>query len=401
MDLLNENQYQQKQKMSNGKKAILILMVLSIIAVAIVIALMVYIDSKKVVKAMIYVNDNQVEVTPELIYTDNEGNQYIQLKKLANLVGYEYYRNEYPKDGEDPEKCYIRNENLIASFAMDTNKMYKYEEKTNLDYQYYDLNFNILMYDNELYIALPDIQVGLNMQCIKDENNNIKIYTTEALVDKYDKELSDRGYLLAKDQNNRKAISYGKLIASKNGLWRVLDTNFEEIIGGKYSTIYFDEKNSNYIVSNSNGRYGIISISGAVNIELEYDMVEVLNYENMLYKVKENDKYRIMKFDGTILTQNEYDDIGYPAEPSKKIPYTLIIPELDGKSGETIVVKQNEKYGLIYLDTGEEFIPCNEIDKLYSVEEVAGKKYKIEIKETTHDLITYIEFINTTVMPMN
>lgn len=401
MDLLNENQYGQKEKMPNGKKAILILLVLSIIAVMIVIVLMLYVDSKKVEKAELYINDSAVEITENLVLTDDTGNQYISLKELSELVGYEYYSNEYPKEWEDPEKCYIKNEKLITSFAMDANQIFKYEEDTKLDYQYYNLKFNILMFNKKLYIALADLQVALNMQCTRDENNNIRINTTENLIAKYEEELKNRDYTLAEDQNNRKAIAYGNLIVNKNGLWSVLNTNFEEIIGSKYSTIYFDEKNLNYIVSNSNDRYGIISNSGAVKISLKYDMLEILNYDKMLYKVKNNDKYGIMKSDETMLTQIEYDEIGYPAEPSKKIKYTLIIPELDGRTGETIVVKQNNKYGLVYLETGEEFIHCNEIDKLYAIEEIEGFQYKIEINKEVYDLAEYIQYINTTVMPIS
>ena len=41
------------------------------------------------------------------------------------------------------------------------------------------------------------------------------------------------------DQNNQKALAYGWIVVSKDGVWSVLNTNFEEIIGAKFASIYF------------------------------------------------------------------------------------------------------------------------------------------------------------------
>ncbi len=394
MDLLNENQYE-ANKAPKGKKTVLILLILSIISVIAVIIAMIYVSENTVKADTLQINGQTKEITVDLIIKDNNGVQYISLRELANSINYEYYSNEYPKEGEDQSKCYIKNNKLITSFEMDSNQIYKYEEGTDLDYQYYTLNYNIIMYNNKLYISLVDLQKALNIVCTKDTNNVIRINTTENLVETYKQKLKDTGYTLTEEQNNQKAISYGWLIVNKNGVWSVLDTNLQEVVGSKYETIYFDEKNLDYIVSNISGQYGIISNSGSIKYSFKYDNLEVLNYENMLYKVKNNGKYGIMKSDGTMLTEIIYDEIGYPAEPENKIVYTLIIPELDGKSGETIVVKQNDKYGLIYLTTGKEFIKCRDLDKIYCVKDYGTTYYKIELDEMEFELIEYIELMNT------
>lgn len=400
MDLLNENQYETK-KTPKSKKIVLILLILSIIGAIGIIIAMLYVSENTVKPDTLKINGQVKEITEGLLIKTADGIQYISLRDLANLVNYEYYSNEYPKEGEDSSKCYIKNNKLITSFEMDSNQIYKYEEGTNLDYQYYTLNYNIIIYNNKLYIALADLQQALNIVCTKDTNNLITINTTENLVATYNEKLKDTGYALTEDQNNLKALSHGYLIVNKNGIWSVLDTNLQEIVGSKYKTIYFDEKNLDYIVSNTNGQYGIISTTGSIKNSFKYDSIEVLNYENEFYKVKNNNKYGIMKSDGTMLTDIIYDEIGYPEEPSNKIVYTLIIPELDGKSGETIVVKQNNKYGLIYLETGKEFIKCDTLDKIYSVKDYGTTSYKIEIEKQVFELSEYIKIINTHIIELN
>lgn len=400
MDLLNENQYQKTEE-PKGKKIVLILLILSIVLVIIIIALMIVLGSQETVGITLYINDQQQEISDNLIIQDNQGNQYIELERLAHMLGYQFDNSEYQTYGVDTTKCYIRNENLISGFELDSNRMYKYEIGTNLDYQYYDLNHNIIMYNGKLYIAIADLVEALNLYCTTDENNVIRISSAEHLSNSYQQQLQERGYTLSTDQNNQKALAYGWLIVSKDGVWSVLNTSFEEIIGAKFASIYFDEVNLNYIVSNSNGKYGIIDNTGVIEQPLKYDGLEPLNYENMLYKVKNNNQYGIMKSDGTMLAQIIYDEIGYQAEPQSNILYTLIIPELENETEKTIVVKQNEKYGLIYLETGETLLPCDHLDKLYSVNELGEVEYKVEVQEQTLDLLQYLELRNLITVDLN
>lgn len=400
MDLLNENKYNQKQT-PKGKKVVLLLLIISIIAVIAIVSLMIYLEANKVITDTLYIDGVKQETGNDITYNDPEGNRYISLKDLAEKVGYEYYSSEYGKYGTDTTKCYIKNKNLIVGFELDSNQIYKYEENTNLDYQYYTLKYNIAIYNNKLYIAMADLQKALNAYCTIDTNKVISISTMEYLASSYQEQLKETGYSVVTEQNNQKALAYGWIIVTKDGMLSVLDTNFEEIIGSKYKTIYFDEYNTNYIVSNINGRYGIIKASGQIEKSLIYDGLELLNYENMLYKVKNNNMYGIMKKDGTLLTDIVYEDIGYPADPTNKILYTLIIPELNGKSGKTIVVKQNKKYGLIYLENGQTYLPTDHLDKLYSVNDMGQIYYKVEAEKQTVDLLDYLNYRETQQVTLN
>lgn len=394
MDLLNEEKYQEK-KPSKGKKIVLILLILSIISVIGIVALMVYLESVKVIPNTLFVDNEQKTINNEFIISDGSNNKYVQLKSLSEFLGYKYYSSEYQKYGTDTTKCYIKNDNLISGFEQDSNKIYKYEEGTTLDYQYYNLENNIIAYNNNLYISIADLQEALNVKCSVNQNNQIKMYTIEYLLSTYQEQLKDTGYTIAQDQNNQKAIAYDWLIVNKNGMWSVLDENLKEIIGPEYKSMYFDEFNKEYIVSNSKGQYGIIDTNGLIKQSLKYDSLEIVNYKNMLYKVENNKKYGIMKKDGTILVDIKYEEIGYPADASKKILYTLIIPNIYENRGETIVVKQNKKYGLVYLENGKEFLPCDNVEKLYSINELGETKYMVEAAEGTGGLVEYLKFRET------
>lgn len=395
MDLLNENQYK-KEQTPKSKKIVLIVLILAIVITIFIAFALLYIKTQQKSPKTLKINDKEVKMTETLIIETTEGNKYISLKEIAQLLGYEYYNNEYGESGENKEKGYIKSGTLITGFEKDTKKIYKYEEETNLDYQYYELKSNVIMYNNNLYISSADISQALNV--IYGENKSIiSIQTINNKIDEYTQslKLKDNGYTIAQDLNNQKAIIYGMLVVKKNDKWGVIDKNSNEIIGNKYSTIYFDEYNMNFIVSDSNGRYGILSNNGEIICALKYDGLEILNYENMLYKVKYNGKYGIMSADTKLLTNIIYDDIGYPEDSNKKIKYTLIIPELIENTGEMMVVKQNNKYGLIDISTGEEVIGCDQLDKIYAIEELGEISYKVEINETTFDLIDVIKYLKT------
>lgn len=395
MDLLNENQYK-KEQTPKSKKIVLIVLILAIVITIFIAFALLYIKTQQKSPKTLKINDKEVKMTETLIIETTEGNKYISLKEIAQLLGYEYYNNEYGESGENKEKGYIKSGTLITGFEKDTKKIYKYEEETNLDYQYYELKSNVIMYNNNLYISSADISQALNV--IYGENKSIiSIQTINNKIDEYTQslKLKDNGYTIAQDLNNQKAIIYGMLVVKKNDKWGVIDKNSNEIIGNKYSTIYFDEYNMNFIVSDSNGRYGILSNNGEIICALKYDGLEILNYENMLYKVKYNGKYGIMSADTKLLTNIIYDDIGYPEDSNKKIKYTLIIPELIENVSEMMVVKQNNKYGLIDISTGEEVIGCDQLDKIYAIEELGEISYKVEINETTFDLIDVIKYLKT------
>jgi len=386
MDLLNNKQI--KREESKGKKMVKILLIMSIILFVAIVLIMVFLSNKEKSKTTLTVNGQLKEITQDLFINDNNGTQYISIKDLASLLGYQYYGGDYISLGVDNKKCYIKNENLISGFEMNSKKMYKHEEGTNLDYQYYDLKNQAVMYNDKLYISLNDLRMALNVSYQRDKNNKIVINSMEYLNGVYSKNLKSKGFTLDDTKNNLKALAYGMIIAKKDNQYSILNTKYEEIVAARYASIYFNEYNLEFIVSNLNGRYGIISYTGTIEQSLAYDGMEILNYENMIYKVKYNEKFGIVDKEGELLTEVVYDEIGYPADEKNKIINTVLIEDIEGT---LIVVKQNEFYGLVRLEDGEVYLPCDHLEKIYGINELGEIKYKVEVEGQTLYLEEYLE----------
>ena len=107
---------------------------------------------------------------------------------------------------------------------------------------------------------ISDILSGLGL-AINEKNNNEIIINYPIILDKKIME-----FVL---NSNYKLINQtlGTFLSD------FLNTNFEEILGSTYASIYFDEYNKNYIVSNNNGQYGIISNTGSIEKNLKYDKI--------------------------------------------------------------------------------------------------------------------------------
>lgn len=404
MDLLNQsyNNYNSKPEKSKGSKIITALLIVCILLVVLIVSLMFYLKSTQAPKRILDVNGAQIEIAPEVMISDSNGIEYMSLKDLSDTLGYKYNNGAFREYEEDKRKCYIDNKNEIIGFSVDSTLMYKTTEKSEIDYEYYNLSYPILSYQEKLYIATQDIGKALNVLYNGTNPNLIVIRTTENMVEtKYNEELKTKNYNLTTDKNNMKAIAYGMLIANRDNLWGVLTPDYKEIIGNKYRTINFDEFTMSYIVSNERNQYGIISTDGSAKVDLKYDSLKIISHEPLLYEVSKNDKYGIMKKDGTMLTDIEYNRIGYPAENQNKINYTLIIPDLDGKTGRTIVVNKDGKYGLIYLSNGKTFLECEYADKIYEIEELGELKYKVQVDKKTYTLEEYIQLVKQQTVTVN
>lgn len=392
MDLLNQNSYNSKPEKSQGSKLVMVLLVICILLVALILSVMFYLKSTQAPKRILDINGAQEEVAQDVIISDDQGIEYISLKYLTDKLGYKYNKGAFREYGEDNTKCYIDNNEKIIGFTVNSSKIYKTTENSEIDYEYYKLDHNILMYQDKLYIAVNDLKKALNIIYSVPGQNIIAIRTPEATSGAYAEEIKKSNYTLTKDANNIRAIAYGMLVANRDDLWGVLSTeNYQEIIGNKYRTMEFDENTETYIVSNERNQYGIISTDGSVKVALKYDSLKVISHEPLLYEVSKDQKYGIMKKDGTMLTEIEYDKIGYSAEKAKKINYTLIIPDLDEKTGRTVVVYQDGKYGLIYLSNGKTFIAPEIADKIYEIEELGEIKYKAEVEDKIYPLQEFIE----------
>lgn len=397
MDLLQDNK--KKNEKTPAQKVVLSLLIISIILCIIVVMLMAYLSMKGESKPYsMQINGKNVDLSKLQLITNENGRIYISLKSISNYLEYSYYNGEFKVAEENKNKGYIDNHTNIIQFFSDKKEIYKTSEKSKTDYEYYKLDNIIKMYEDNLYIDILDLDIALNLIVShSNENHQTTIQTPKYWLEQRSKKFSENNITISNTPENIKALSHGYAIISKDGKYGVISLNGEEIIGNKYNSISFLEYTRDFIVANTNNKYGIISKDGMAKINLQYDSIEVLNYEPVLYKVKKLDKYGIMREDGSIVNEIKYDSIGYPENKAKEINYTLIIPNINEKIPESIVVCINGKYGLVDLETGNEILTCD-LDGIYSATEDGKDYYIVETQNKKVFLENFIDNINRTII---
>lgn len=400
MNLLEEDK--SKTKKANQRKLVRNLLILSIVLfIVIMVLLMIVPKEQKKNKYTILLNDENISLEEMGVKQTEDATIYIPIKALANKVGYKYYNGEFKIAGEDKDKGYVDNGMCITQFFAKSNKIYKTEEDSNKDYEYYELNHNILDIDNALYISLDDIAKALNIvNTYSEEKNQSIIQTPQYIIEKNEEEFKKEGITISDIKENERAMAYGYIVVEKEEKMGVVDLQGEEVIGAKYNSLVFLEYIEHFIVSNSNDKFGIITSDSKAKIDLQYDSIEVINYNPMLYKVEKLEKFGILKEDGTVLCDTQYDSIGYPQNKEKEINYTLIIPNLNENIPKSIVVCKDKKYGLIDFETGQEILECN-LDGIYTAGQGEKIYYIVEIDKDKKALLeNYINDINKITIKM-
>lgn len=388
MDLLEDNK--KKNNKTPAQKVVLALLIFSIVLCIIIGIAMAFLSTQKENKPYSVLMNGETVNT----ITNESGQYYISLKSICNQLGYNYYNGEFKIAEEDKSKGYIDNGTNIIQFFTNSQKIYKTAEDSNTDYEYYNLDNKILTSGDNLYIAIYDLDVALNLiLSYSEKNNQTTILSPETWISQKATSFKENGVTISNTPENMKALAYGYVVVSKDNKYGVINLNGDELIGNKYNSITFSEYTGQFIVSNTSNQFGIISKDGLAKINLQYDSLEIINYNPLLYKVKKLQKYGVMKEDGTIVNDIVYDSIGYPKNKEREINYTLIIPTLNENIPESIVVCSNGKYGLINLETGKEIISCS-LEGIYSATENETVYYIAEDQKTKVFLQTYIDNLN-------
>lgn len=394
MDLLQENKNNNNK--TPAQKMVLTLLIISII-LCIIIAIIMAVISIQGEKApySIKINGKDVDLNQIQLISNAEGERYISLKTISNLLGYNYYNGEFNLVEEDKNKGYIDNKINIIQFFYDSNEIYKTSEGSHTDYEYYKLSNKIIKSEETLYIDLDDLDIALNLIVnFSSTKNQTVIETPEYWISKNSSNYNSKNISISNTSENKKALSYGYIIVSKDGKYGVINLLGEEIIGIKYNSIKFCEFTNDFIVSNTDNKIGIISSKGLAKISFQYDSLEIINYNPLLYKVEKIKQYGVMREDGSIVNDIIYKSIGYPENKEKGINKTLIIPNLNDNIPESIVVYSNNKYGLINLENGEEIVSCI-LDGLYSVTKDNKTYYIAEAQNTRMFLETFMDKAST------
>lgn len=389
-----------KKEEPKGKKIVLLLLIFSVILLMLVIVAMIALGGKQTKPLTLSINGNNVTIDENLLITDNNGINYISLPKIATFqIGYEYVTGGYLEYTESETKGYLENANQIIQFEADNNKIYKIVPNTSVDYEEFELQYNILQVNNALYIAIDDLNIGLNIvYTYSEKDNKISLNTADNLIKSYQASLTETSQVkaISDEFNNEKAVCYNMLVVSnENEKWGVVDTNFSTIIGNKYSSIEFIESAGVFIVSD-NGKYGVISKETDKRpvLDLNYEEVNIINNDPLFYQVKLAGKYGIINAKGEPIINNLYDSMGYDTKTTTE-QSVLVIKDFGKDKVNALVVCKDGKYGLVNLNNGATIIDCV-VDKIYSKNENRENKYYIQLQEKEIPLDQYVTNINTT-----
>lgn len=401
MDILqqqyNNNQQNNKNK-TNAQKMVLNLIKISVILLIIAIVALMYFNTKpKNYKLSLTINGEAVEIKESLLQEDSQGNKYFSLKKLSELVGYNYFNGEYLKYAEDKDKCYLQNENEVVGFEANSKTIYKTSLDSETDYQYYELSKEIINKNESLYINMDDIKSVLGVYVeYSTETNSIKMDTLDKLAAKYESEIETKmnGSTMDTTYPNIILVLKGMRVISENSKFGVINTKLETVVGAKYNSLKYEEYPNIFIASDTDNKYGIIDIEGNKKINFEYDSIEIINYNPLLYKVKKNSLFGVVNEKGEKIIEPSFREIGYIGNKNDETENTLLIEGLENET-TGIVVKSETGYGIINLKNGQEILPCD-LNKIYSKTDLDTgiKTYYVEKENNIDTLNNYLKQLN-------
>lgn len=396
MDLLQDNEKRIKNEKTPGQKIVLSLLIISIILCVVVGIAIAYTSIQGEKKQYsISINGKIVDLKKLQLMTSGKENRYISIQALSNQLGYKYYNGEYKIPGEGASKGYVNNNKNIIQFFTDSKNIYKTTEDSKTDYEYYTLKNSILEYEGNIYISVDDLAIALNLIVnYSNTNNQTSIETPENWLTKHDESFKAKNTTISDTPENLRAMTYGYVIINRDDKYGVIDLHTgEEIIGNKYLALNFCEYTGNFIVSNTNNKFGVISKSGIAEVDLLYDSFEILNYNPLLYKVERLGKFGVIKENGSVINEIKFESIGYPENKSEEIKYSLIVPVLNENIPQSIIVCKDKKYGLVELETGREIVPYI-VEGIYMKEEPAGVYYIQLQNKKEYSLEIFIENLN-------
>lgn len=384
----------ENEKRKKIKKTILIAIIIVFVLMIALICGMLYLsyDPNKIYFQLNGVEKGQNSQVAQLynmlkININDNGNleMYAPIKDIAKYLGYESGNGTYTVTSEDTNSCYVKNENEVAIFQVDSDIVTKIdisdkkEQSTssttntaneNINYETYTINEKVIKQNDVIYTNLEGIKRGFNVVVYYDAKtrtismNTLNYYVSTLTAE--DKEgntkITKMGYKeLDGTFANQKAILDGMLVVSKEtGDYGV--TSFDgkkEILGFQYKSLKYMPQNSAFLFTGNDGKIGIISNDGEMKIKPVYSKLELIDNKKELYLASIDGKlYGVVDINGNIKIPLEYEKIGIDTKDfvDNNITNGYII------ANKLIPVCQNEKWG--FFDTDGKKITNLEYDKV-------------------------------------
>lgn len=312
MNLIDESF--ETKKTDNSKTIAKIILAIIVVLILVIIGIFIAIVYIQDSTLKLYINGSVNEKVKEMMVVENDGTVYFPIKEVASYLGYESFNGEYTDKSEDASKCYIQDENEIANFALNSNKIYKLTTSNNTsNYDYFYADKPVKAINGKLYATTNAIEEAFNISFTYDtEKQRVYIYTMPYLIETYSSRVLDYGYEKISDNfQNQKTVLNNMLVVTKNQnqTYAVIDTKGNSIIEPKYDYIEYLPNSGDFLVK-SNNKVGIISAKKETKVQILYDSLELVDSDSGLYIAKKDNKYGVIDSRGNIKIYIEYDQIG-------------------------------------------------------------------------------------------
>ncbi len=443
MNIIDEN-FVEKEKKANTKlpKIILAIIIVLVIAIIGIVVALGYIENSQLKVSI----DGQVQAKVKDMLVFEGDTVYIPIRDIASYVGYQSYSGDYAERSEAKNKCYIQNDDEIANFVLNSNKIYKLEtQQSNSEYTYFYSKKPVKAINGKLYVSSDGFEEAFNASFIYNKDTNrIKIYTMEYLITSYQQLVLDKNYAeMSSEFNNKKSIFEERLVVQKDKKQiGVIDLKGNTVIEPKYEEIKYIPETGDFFAT-SNGKVGIISKDGAMKVQILYDSLNLMDKDAGIYEAKRDNKYGIIDIKGNLklyiendqigmdiskfekndirnkylLVDNlipvkkndlwglvdkngktvvdfKYDSLGYIASSNKDALNLLVIPNYN-----MIVTCKDKKYGLIN-SSGEEKFPTR-ADDIYMVIDSGTKYFYLNFEDQRYDVEKWLDSIGVKTVKNN
>lgn len=390
MNFEESNQFvEQMEKNNKNKKTVLTVLIICAVLVVVLFGIIAYIRKKDAAQLKIYVDDKQVKISASLLLQSKDGVQYMNVRELAELLGYSYQKGEYKNYTEDAKSCYLRTPYEIVSMSANSNTVTKYilnenartstdeqiskdlilvDEKTgkgsinivvdseNETEEIFTIDEAIQYVNDELYVPFPELAKIFSVQLNTSQANRIRISSIPSLVQTITKLAQDAGYTeVSNIYENLMAIADNMLVVGDGAKYGVISLkDGKEVISLKYDKIVYRQNTEEFFVT-AEESVGIVDATGNTIIKpTAYDNIASLDELQKLYLVEKNDKFGVVNHEGNTIVYAEYDSIGIE---NKEEFAGEDIRNFNLLFEECIPVYNDDKVGIIDIE-GTERLKC-------------------------------------------
>ena len=291
---------EEKQK---TKRILIIIVAVMFILAIVAVALLVLISKGE--KPKLSMNIDGAVVSPTEVFYEYDSQTeawYFSVRDLADRLTYTYNKGGIGVSDESDANCTIVNPNKFEKVLFESNKKeivkYYISKDSLVPSQHFNIEHLIRFDTNSKKILADESAIEKAFNCdisYNAETLTLSIQTLEGTLIRAYSESNGAAANNFKDyasdeirfQNNKALLRDVVVVRDMNtglyGLERYENGSFVGVLSTKYKSFQFIEGINKFIVQGENGKYGIISDRGEVDVDLSYTYLFCIDIRKGLY----------------------------------------------------------------------------------------------------------------------